>query len=480
MQKYWILGGWCSLSLGCASSPVFEIPPPSLPSELATTPIASIAKPEPAIPAYSVRETLPIDLPTVIRLVDERSPIVGFAQAKLREAEARLDGAEALWLPTLTVGTAYNRFDGVTQNQLGNVFETNRANLFLGGGPTLSIDLADAFYRPLAERRQANAERLRAEAVSLNASFDAVVAYFDLLQVYAQRDINADTLAKAEAMLKAAQDAREKRLDRTAGDVERAQSEVLVRRIETAEIEGRIAAASARLARQLQLPPTVRLVPQQSTVVPMTLIDSQSTLDQLVGIALGNRPDLAANREQLSAAWARLRRQRVGPWLPKIAISNQIGRFGGGFNDDLTRFGSRNALTVAVGWEFKNFGFGNLADAAERQAQLEQLQFIAQDAQTRAIAEIVEAAAASTARQETLELAKTAVTQAEELYRINREGTFNVVDSRNLFDALRPLQSIQVRDRAKQNALAAVIEFNKAQFRLFMLIGHPARTASSP
>ncbi|MGL4420329.1 MAG: TolC family protein, partial [Gemmataceae bacterium] len=428
-------------------------------------------------PAYAQLETLPIDLPTVIRLVDANSPAIKFAQAKVREAQARLASAEVQWLPNLSVGIAYNRFDGKTQNQAGNVFGVSRANLFAGGGPALTLDLADAIYRPLTERRLTSAEQLRERATSLGAELDAVGAYLDLVQIHALLEINADTLQKAEAMLTAARNAKDSKLDRTAGDVNRSRTEVLSRKAERIELEGKAGAASARLGKLLLLAPNVKLVPSDIAVAPITLIDPSSTLDQLVTLAINSRPDLAANREVIAAAWAKARRQERGPLFPKLTVANQIGTFGGGLNDDLAKFDARNALSVQLYWEVKNLGFGNRADAAERRALLDQAQVQLVEAQARASAEIVEAAQLAAAKYESLDLAEQAVKEATELYRINKEGTFNVVDAKNLFDALRPLQAIQALNGARQNYLSAVLDYNRAQYRLFTSIGHPTSTA---
>ena len=115
----------------------------------------------PLRPAYAQLETLPIDLPTVLRLVDANSPTVGVARARVAEAQARVARAEVQWLPTLSVGAAYNRFDGQTQNQAGNVFGVSRANLFYGGGPGLTLDVAEALYGPLVARRVRSAAQFR-------------------------------------------------------------------------------------------------------------------------------------------------------------------------------------------------------------------------------------------------------------------------------------------------------------------------------
>jgi outer membrane protein TolC len=429
-------------------------------------------------PAYAQLETLPIDLPTVMRLTDANSPAIAFAQARAREAETRLRGAELLWVPNLTAGATYTRFDGQTQNQRGEVFGVSRSNLFASGGFGLTVDTADALYRPLIERRASTAEQLRARAASDFAELDAALAYFDLVQAYAQLEINADALARAEEMLKTATDAREAKRDRVAGDVQRASAEVYLRRAERADLEGRAGAASARLARLLLLKPSVRLVPADAAV-PLTLIDANSTIDDLLNLALANRADLAANREAVAAALARVRRQQYGPLLPKVAVANQTGGFGGGRNDDLQDFSSRNALGAALVWELKGFGLGNRVETAERRAQSDQAQLAQIEYQARAVSEIVEAAQVAGARYEALKQAERAVKEASELYRIAKEGIVNVVDAKNLFDALRPLQAIQVLAQARTAHLAAVLDYNRAQYRLFALIGYAPAAATA-
>lgn len=497
-----ILGGFAlclSTATGCIapkpSSQLATVTSGWTPSENTPPHTALSSPPEPAVqqvaaeggvlpipesvrprPAYARLETLPIDLPTVVRLVDENNPGIGFARARIDEAQARLDLAELQWFPNLAGGIAYNRFDGQTQNQRGEVFGVSRANLFASGGVAAAVDTADAIYRPLIERRLLDAERLRTADVVIRTELEAVSTYLDLLQAYAHLDINGDTLQKAEAMLKAAQHAKEAKLDRTAGDVNRAQTEVLFRKTERVEIEGRIGVISGRLGRLLLLPANVRLSPAGARVVPVTLIDPQSTIDQLVAIAIDNRPDLASNRAAIAAAWERVRRQQYGPLLPKIIVANQTGSFGGGLNDDLQNFGARNVLSAQLFWELRNLGFGNRAETRERRANLDQANYQALETQARIAAEIVEAAQAAAARLEALELAAQAVKEATELYRISKDGLTNVIDAKNLFDALRPLQAIQFLNTARLNYLSNIIEYNRAQYRLYSALGYPART----
>ena len=205
-----------------------------------------------------------------------------------------------------------------------------------------------------------------------------------------------------------------------------------------------------------------------------------ATGDDLVAQAIHNRPDLAANCELVAAALETARRQKYAPLIPKLGVTNQVGNFGGGLGDDLRNFEARNVLgfQLFLGG-VKNLVFGNRADVAERYALLHQAQYTAVEAQARAAAEIVEAAQIAASKQEYLDHAEQVVKEATELYRINKEGTFNVVDAKNLFDALRPLHAIQALNQARQNYLAAIVDFNCAQYRLFTYVGNPARLSPS-
>src|SRR5205085_1321626 len=160
-------------------------------------------------------------------------------------------------------------------------------------------------------------------------------------------------------MLRAARAAQEAQLSKTAGDVNRALAEVYFRRQERAELLGRAGAASARLARLLLLDPAADLRPADPAVAPVTLIDPTHTLDDLIRIAIANRPDLAASRNLAAAAYERVRQARYAPLFPKAVIEQQTGTFGGGRNDDLSHFGARGVLTAQFYWELRNLGFGD-------------------------------------------------------------------------------------------------------------------------
>ncbi|HVJ68893.1 MAG TPA: TolC family protein [Caulifigura sp.] len=432
----------------------------------------------PPIGAGLCPEVYAIDLNSVIRLTNSNSPTVGVSRARVREAQARADAADLLWLPNLSAGMAYNRFDGRTQNQRGQLFDVSRSNLFGNGGVAATFDVSEAIFRPLIEEQTAYAEHHRADATLLSAELDAILAYFDLAQVHSLIEINAETLREGEAVLTAAVNAQEAKLDRTAGDVNRVKTEIYLRRQEKIDLQGRAGAASARLARLLCLRPSVWLIPRSEEVVPITLVDSRQSLDSMVATAFRCRPDLASARELLAAACSRVEKAQKEPFLPRLQVIDQAGTYGGGLNGSMGDFASRNTVSALMYWELRNLGYGNHYEILQRQAGVDQAQFQLAEVQTKLSAEVVEAAQIANAKFQALEVAELAVKEAAEVYRINQETTFNVVDAKNLFDALRPIQALQVLNQARTNYLAAILDYSRAQYRLFTALGCP--TGFSP
>src|SRR5258708_1523886 len=121
-----------------------------------------------------IADQLPIDLPTALRLAGADHLQIALAAERVRQAEARLEGAKALWLPTLDAGVGYNEHDGRIQDTGGSVIDVRRSSLFVGGGPKLGGDalnggnngpsrlalglpLTDALFAPFAERQMIRA-----------------------------------------------------------------------------------------------------------------------------------------------------------------------------------------------------------------------------------------------------------------------------------------------------------------------------------
>lgn len=415
----------------------------------------------------------PIDLPTALRLANASNPTIAMAQIRVRESLARVNLADALILPNISVGGTYFWHDGIDQNRRADMFVINRNNVFAGGGAGLRVDLAEAIYQPLVARRMADAETAIARATNNNTQLDVASAYFDLVHTHALQAVNADIIEKSEAILKAAVAGEKAGLVRTAADVNRARTEVALRRMEREDIAGRQATASARLARLLLLEPAVTLLPLDEAAVPIELIPTDSPVEALIAQAVRSRPEMEAAYQQREAAATRARQARYGPLLPRVQAEYLGGGFGGGKDGVTSNLEGRSDLSAQVFWELRGLGFGNLADVRLRDAERDRATLVTVAAHAQVAAEVVESLRVATARKASLDEANTAVKEAREMYRKFSETSFGMVGPRGQFDALEPLTAVQALNQARMQLLAATIEYNRAQVRLLTAVGTP-------
>ncbi len=252
--------------------------------------------PLPPSSAPTSSDPMPIDLPTALRLVNANSPTIALARDRVREAYLTQRQAELAWLPDLRAGPTYDRHDGRDQNSNGTIFEVSKQNLFINGGVELDWNTSELLFGRLAAQRLSEAAQADARAVTSNVQLDVALAYLDLLRVYGEIAIFADALARAEEMLHNAESAEKAGLSKTTADINRARTEVDLRREREFQLQAEVAVASARLARLLLLRPTVVLKPTDARILPLGLIPDVDKLDDLVSVGLSNRPELQQDR----------------------------------------------------------------------------------------------------------------------------------------------------------------------------------------
>jgi outer membrane protein TolC len=450
-----------------AASLLLPIPNPTLPPPAEEPPKASkTAEPLPA-------NTLPIDLPTALRLANAGSPTIAVARVRVREALARVDQADALRLPTLSAGGIYTRHDGLTQRQDGTLLTVSRQSFFAGGGAALRVDLGEAFYQPLVARRLAAAEAASAQATTNSALFDVASAYFDLVSAHAQLRVNEYILGLATQILQAARSGEKRGLLRAAADVNRAETEVSLRKLERIDLEARAAVASARLVRLLVLDPAVTLVPADPVVVPIDLFPPDTPVPQLIELAIRARPELAAAAATVEAADVRARQARYAPLIPRIQTNYLGGGFSGGVNGAHPNMAGRSDLDAQLFWELRGLGFGNLADTRLYEAQRDRAALTAVAARAQVADEVVEAAKVAAARRSSLPESLRATEEAQEMYRKLSATSFGMIGPRREFDALEPLLAVQALNQSRLSYLGSVIEYNRSQFRLLTAVGQP-------
>jgi outer membrane protein TolC len=332
-----------------------------------------------------IPEQLPIDLPTALRLAGANHLQIALAAERVREAQARLEGAKALWLPTLDAGVGYNSHAGQIQDTSGNVIDVRRSSLFVGGGPKLGGDslnggnngpsrlalglpLADALFAPLAER-----QRIRATAAAQAATFndsllEVAVTYLDLERAQGQVNIAREAVKNAEELVRLLE-ARVRAGTAPPADELRARGELADRRRQVFQAQEAAQDASAELVRVLRLQPGVSLLPLEAQPAPVCLVDSESRLPDLITQGLTSRPELAVHQALVQAALERLRQEQWRPLIPNLQAGLSAGGFGGGPNSFFGNFGGRTDFDALVVWELKGLGFGNRALQRERASQ---------------------------------------------------------------------------------------------------------------
>lgn len=437
------------------------------------------AQPEPFV-ADANGPVRPIDLRTALGIASGQNPRIQFALARIDQSYAELGTARSLWLPTLRLGANYNRHDGRLQDVQGNSVDVNRSSLNTGFGvgtvgastqpyPGVGANFrfTDAVFQPRIADRRLAASQFAADAATNETLLNTALAYFELQRAAEAQAIAMETRDNAQSLADlTASFARSG--EGPQADADRAEAELAVRENEVLRATEAIDVASAALAMQLSTDPSIRIVPAEQTVVPIELVEWETSAQELVATGLANRPELAEAQSLVAAATAQMQRERFAPLLPSVLLGFSFAGFGGGqgASGATNNFGNRLDYDALAYWEVRNLGLGeraarNTAQARERQAQWEQMRMLDQVA-----TEVVSAHAQVRARSGQISTSERGVSRAVDSYRRNLQ---RIRDGQGL--PIEALQSIQALDQARREYLRAVIDYNIAQFRLHWALG---------
>src|SRR5207245_2402579 len=175
------------------------------------------------------------------------------------------------------------------------------------------------------------------------------------------------------------------------------------------------------------------------------------------------------------AALARSRQAPVRPLLPRLESTYFAGGFGGGINDDVSKFSGRGDGTAQAVWTLHNLGAGDVAQARARGSQYNQANYHVLEVQAQVAAEVSAAAKLVRVRARGMDTAQEAVRQAVETFRRLQAAAYGIVTKEGLLNTLEPLIAEQTLAQARNQYLIQVIEYNKAQFQLYRALGQPPR-----
>jgi outer membrane protein TolC len=435
-----------------------------------------------------VDRPLPINLPTALKLANVRPLDVAVASRRIELALGQLAQARALWLPTVYLGTDYFRHDGQLQDVVGNVFGTSKSSLMLGVGPSAVFALSDAIFAPLAARQDVRARQAALQTAQNDSLLAVAEAYFNVQQARGElagaEDVArraADVVRRAEELFHRAELIPELEVVRA-----RAQASRTLQAVQTARERWRL--ASADLTRILRLDPGAVAEPLEPPHLRVTLVSPDQPVDDLIRVGLTNRPELATQQALVQATLERLRLERLRPLVPSVLVRGSstpvtgtltAGLFGGGTNGSLANFSARQDWDIQVLWELRNLGFANRALVQQRRAENQLAELELFRVQDRVAAEVAQAYAQAQSAAARVGQAEAEVRDALDSADKNLRGLGQTRDAgKVLILVVRPQEvvaAIQALGQAYADYYAAVADYDRAQFRLYHALGHPAQ-----
>jgi outer membrane protein TolC len=489
-----LLLSWSGARAQAPASPPMKEPPPvnAMPTPPAK-PAPGAINLKPAMPEAS-DVPLPINLAAALRLADARPLTVAAAQASVWAAEAQLQHARVLWVPTLNIGFDYVRHDGFGPdfnrglNTNERPLNQNINFLYAGGGLIQTVAATDAIFTPLAARQTLNSRRYDIQTAKNDAQYETANAYFNVHRYRGMYAGANDTVERARKLVLRVEALSKDLVPKV--EIDRAKKLLadLEQHATSAREDWRIASADLTLV--LRLDPRAVVVPLEHDHLQLTLIDPSRALDDLIPIGLTNRPELASQQALVQAVLVRIRQEKLRPLIPSVYVNGfqtpnellQFGAQGIGAQKSMNWWSFRDDFSPQLLWQAESMGLGNAARVKEQRAE-----------QSRAIIELFRVqdrvAADVTRSQARLQSAAARVLQAERSLHeaiITYDGNYEgLTQTKRFGDVLvqvyRPQEAVAALDNLRQaydEYFTTVADYNRAQFQMFHALGYPAREIS--
>src|SRR6266571_1705644 len=424
--------------------------------------------------SISTNNVYPIDLPTALRLANAQNLDIQIARERLEEAKANHESAVELFFPWISPGAAYRRHENRIQDVVGNIIDADKQSYTVGGALTAQMDLGDAVYKSLAAKQLVNAADHALESQRQDSTLAAAQGYYDLAKAKAIVEVVKEALSISQDYQKQLHDAVGAGIA-FKGDELRVQTQTERYQIALRQaLEGQRVAA-ARLAQVLHLDSSVELVPQDTDLVPLTLVETNAPLDSLVQQALRSRPELKQSQALVIAARDAKNGAVYGPLIPSLAAQAFGGGLGDGKNGSTGHFGESEDYVVGLGWRIGPGGLFDVGRVRASKARLEAAKISGAKVHDEITRQVVESHARAHSLQDQLATTKQNLATASETLRLTRE--------RKQFGVgivLEDIQAQQELTRARSDYVNAVAEFDKAQYSLLKALGSagPAREQS--
>ncbi len=441
------------------------------------------------------QEVTPIDLSSALQLAGQQNPRILLGQQQVVEAVALRQLAAAQFLPTLNLGASTDAHWGVLQQSNGNILSVRRSDVFVGAGAyaiaggTVNIpgvlwtlNASEAFFNFLSSRQEVDRSGFANQATRQDVLLEVALAYCDLVRAEGARSVAIVSRNDAHELARLTQAYLEAGQGRKA-DADRAGTEAARRDARLLEAQGEVVRSSAALCRVLHLDPSIRLHAADNQVLPRSIVPEPIPLSELLAIAILYRPELNERRAAAARAMTALRGARMLPFSPTLFVGFSAGGFGGGSDvaaapvtslpfgrgqASFTTLDDREDFDVMAYWTLQNLGVGNksLIEAAGSRLRSADLEILVTLDRVRS--EVASAQARTHARFAQVTSCELAIKSGMPAFREDME---RIRGGEGL--PLEVVDSLRLLARAREKYVNTIIDYNRAQFELYVALGKP-------
>ena len=412
-----------------------------------------------------LRDTLAIDLPTVVRTALAEDVDILQSRLEVEAAQGRAESAQAQWVPVLSpIPVLFEVVNGGVRATPGNLIDVSFNTLRTFVGAELVINPGRVYYESVAARKRLLQAAHQEQAVVLSTLHDGAVQYYSLELAQSRVGVARQSLLEANELVRMTR----VRLDQgmgVAADKLRAEARLAERMQDLTSALNAYYRASVQLATILRLDPTLTLVPAATDPSLVTLVREDIEIPELLEMAAKYRPDLAGVRDRVEVVNAERSAQAWGGLGPTFAASYQIGGISGHTDDPDEDFGTRleQRFLAAAGWRLRLSTVGDLkaAKAVQEQARLE-----ADRTLDRVRGQVVLAAVAAKTNKELVALSAQQIDSAAAALRLVQSGL-----QAGTATALDVLQAQSSLAQGRLRRARAVVGYNQSQVDLLAAVG---------
>ena len=459
-----LLGGAMLLGLvPTAVAQEIEVLPPLRLGSVAEEVLAQPAAPPAA--ATVPPNALALSLDTVMRLAQDRNGQVRIARLRVEEAVARQALADNHWLPEITVGPSYYRHEGGIQDFQGNLVRSSYGSVSGGLEVRGKLDLRDLAVKRIEAERNAVQRRGDLSKLSSEELLGAASIYVDTLAARTGEAVARDTENRLATILV---QARKLAAIDSGVHIEavRAEAEIEAHKMLARKLREQFESAKMKLLHSLGMPVTTE-VALLDEITLFKLVDENQAAEALVDRAVRDGPGVA-ELTHLLGLLDRLRTEAdcAKKWIPTMEVVVGEGAFGAGPGSRLD-WDNRMDAAVHLRW--------SLNDVLHSREQLRILDNQRQQAaltyqDLRAGLELGVRQALEELRSgfDQTNLAVKHIQCAEEAFRLSDQRLRENIRGRSPSEVLLAARALFA---ARMSYLQALRDYDKAQLRLFILIG---------